>query len=369
MKLKTNLQLWAAGLIALSLSACSEVDEIDEVEQQEEEPVATREVPAEAIDGYFVREGEPLLGPPEETVIYESEDYADTPEEERKTIVFFTDDGGHGWMQHENTAGSILLAKRLAYALPGVRCIVLRDIFPDAEMLAEADSLVLFSNGHEGHPTMVFPEASELLENALEDGIGLVGIHWALEPGDDAGADLLNRAFGGHFKLDYSVNPMWLAEFKEIPAHPVNNGVEPYTIYEEYYFNIYFVDEGGERTDTLTAIPPDLVTKIPKDGPRSNNPHVRESAGQPHVIAWTWDRDDGGRSFGFNGGHFHWAWKHDDYRLGMLNAIAWTAGIDVPENGIDSPTPSDTELFLYQSDPKQADWRPHPQQPPMDSDD
>jgi len=348
------------GFVCFGLSSCA-----DREPKAEESIKHEAHIPREAIDGYFVREGEPLLGPPNETAVYESKDYANIPEEQRKVILFYTDDGGHGWMQHENTAGSILLAKRLAHSLSGIRCIVLRDTFPDTEMLANASALVLFCNGYEDHPSMDADVLQEL-EKALANGIGMAAFHWALEPGDEAGADFLNRAIGGHFKLNYSVNPMWLAEFKEIPKHPANHGVNPYTIFEEFYFNIFFNNEGGTHTTLLKAIPPDSVTVIPFDGPRSNNSHVRTSAGQPQILAWTWQRDDGGRSYGFTGAHFHWAWKDDNYRRGALNGIAWAAGVDIPENGIDSPTPSDVELFLYQSDPKPENWRPHPMQPPMD---
>ena len=32
----------------------------------------------------------------------------------------------------------------------------------------------------------------------------------------------------------------------------------------------------------------------------------------------------------------HWNWAHPDYRKLVLNAIAWIAGAEVPENGIES---------------------------------
>ena len=35
----------------------------------------------------------------------------------------------------------------------------------------------------------------------------------------------------------------------------------------------------------------------------------------------------------------HWNWAHDDFRKVVLNAIAWCAGADVPEGGIQSTTP------------------------------
>ena len=42
----------------------------------------------------------------------------------------------------------------------------------------------------------------------------------------------------------------------------------------------------------------------------------------------------GGRGFGFTGGHFHRSWGNDDLRKLVLNAILWTAKIEVPNEGI-----------------------------------
>ena len=47
---------------------------------------------------------------------------------------------------------------------------------------------------------------------------------------------------------------------------------------------------------------------------------------------------DGGRGFGFTGGHVHWNWKIDDQRKLMLNTIAWIAKLEVPSDGVPSKT-------------------------------
>ncbi|MCX6917466.1 MAG: hypothetical protein NT167_31270, partial [Verrucomicrobia bacterium] len=43
----------------------------------------------------------------------------------------------------------------------------------------------------------------------------------------------------------------------------------------------------------------------------------------------------GGRGFGFTGGHFHRNWANDNYRKVVLNAILWTAKVEVPANGVE----------------------------------
>jgi len=56
----------------------------------------------------------------------------------------------------------------------------------------------------------------------------------------------------------------------------------------------------------------------------------------PQHTSWAFQRDDGGRGFGFCGGHYHKGWGNDDQRKLVLNAIVWTARAEVPANGIES---------------------------------
>ena len=42
---------------------------------------------------------------------------------------------------------------------------------------------------------------------------------------------------------------------------------------------------------------------------------------------------DGGRSFGFTGGHFHHNWANENFRRLVTNGILWTAKIEVPTGG------------------------------------
>ena len=57
--------------------------------------------------------------------------------------------------------------------------------------------------------------------------------------------------------------------------------------------------------------------------------------GDPQVLAWASERPGGGRGFGFTGGHFHRNWADDNYRKVVLNAILWTAKVEVPANGVE----------------------------------
>ena len=53
-------------------------------------------------------------------------------------------------------------------------------------------------------------------------------------------------------------------------------------------------------------------------------------------------RDDGGRSFAFIGGHAHKNWQIAELRKTVLNAILWSAHVDVPAGGVESSLPSES---------------------------
>jgi type 1 glutamine amidotransferase len=70
----------------------------------------------------------------------------------------------------------------------------------------------------------------------------------------------------------------------------------------------------------------------------------------PQSVAWAVERADGGRGFGFTGGHFHAGWGNNDQRKLMLNAILWSAKGEVPAEGVASTvSPGDLAINL---DPK-----------------
>jgi type 1 glutamine amidotransferase len=84
------------------------------------------------------------------------------------------------------------------------------------------------------------------------------------------------------------------------------------------------------------------------DGPHSGNSAVREAVkrGEPQHVAWAAERANGGRGFGFTGGHFHKNWGDDQFRKVVLNAILWVAKVEVPKGGVKSQV---TEEMLAQN--------------------
>lgn len=277
----------------------------------------------------------------------------DSNAEEIKKIVFVAGPQSHGYGAHEHYAGCRLLAKWLDESGLAVETSVYKDGWPsDPAAFEGADAIVVFSDGGGGHPMR--PHMDQVAP-LVEQGVGMAMLHYAVEipPGEEG--DLLKEWIGGYFETHWSVNPHWVAEFTEFPDHPVANGLRPFEINDEWYYHMRFVDDMEGVTPILTAIPPDSTRERP-DGPHSNNPTVRARVGEPEHVAWVYERPDGGRGFGFTGGHWQWTWAQPEFRTVVLNAIVWTAGLDVPEGGTPSTTPTLEELEANQDYPQPDDF-------------
>ena len=103
-------------------------------------------------------------------------------------------------------------------------------------------------------------------------------------------------------------------------------------------------------TPILSDLPGPDTLKRP-DGAHSGNPHVRAAVLQrkePQHVAWAAERPDGGRGFGFTGGHFHRNWGDDNFRKLVLNAIVWAAGDEVPQCGVEVGRVTEFDLAANQ---------------------
>jgi hypothetical protein len=121
--------------------------------------------------------------------------------------------------------------------------------------------------------------------------------------------------------------------------------VKPFSVNDEWYYHMRFVKDLKGVTPILTDVPLTKTLKRP-DGARSGNPAVRKAVanGESQHVAWAYERPDGARGFGFTGGHVHMNWQHDDNRKLMLNAILWTANVEIPKGGVPSKKPSKEEM-------------------------
>jgi type 1 glutamine amidotransferase len=252
----------------------------------------------------------------------------------RKKLVMVAGKPSHGPGQHEFRAGCMLLDKCLKESCPTLVTEVYSGGWPtDPTAFDNADAVFFFADGGLGHPVLQSNRLGQI--NALaKRGVGIACLHYAVEVTKDKGGAEFLQWMGGYFEPHWSVNPHWtLAQTELAKDHPITRGVKPFEINDEWYYNMRFVDPTKGLTLILTAVPPDSTRERP-DGPHSNNPTVRANRGGREALAWAYERTEGGRGFGCTGGHFHANWGNDDFRKLMLNALAWTAGVDVPTDGI-----------------------------------
>jgi type 1 glutamine amidotransferase len=261
---------------------------------------------------------------------------------QKKFVLMLAGRPSHGAGEHEHNAGIKLFKKCLDENAPQVEVkAYFSGEWPSADDFAKADTFVVYSDGGGGHPS-VQQERLKQLDKEMNRGMGYVCIHYAVEvPKDKGGAEFL-KWLGGYFETNWSVNPHWEAKITEIPKHPVSNGVKPFQSLDEWYYHMRFRPEMKGVTPILTDLPPDSTLKRP-DGPHSGNPAVREAIKnkERQHIAWAVTREDGGRGFGFTGGHFHRGWANDNQRKLLLNAILWTAKAEVPADGVPSTVTAD----------------------------
>jgi hypothetical protein len=273
-----------------------------------------------------------------------------------KKIVLVAGPRSHGYASHEHNAGFLLLGKSLNENMPGVYAAVYTNGWPkDPTAFDNAEAIAVFCDGGGGHVVM---RHLEEVDKLAKKGVGIAMLHYAVEVPKGKPGDYMLDWTGGYFETFWSVNPHWKAEFKELPKHPITHGVKPFFMDDEWYYHMRFVENMSRRagiTPILTAIPPDSTRRKGNDA-HGANPHVRARMGMPEHVAWAYERTDGGRGFGFTGGHWHWSWASNDFRKLVLNALVWITGADVPPEGVPSKTPSIDELEANQDYPKPNNW-------------
>jgi type 1 glutamine amidotransferase len=237
-------------------------------------------------------------------------------------VVLVAGRASHGPGDHEFFAGCAILMNLLKQT-PGVFPVMARDGWPkDPRTFENAKALVFYMDGGSRHP-IIEKGHREVVQKLVDQGVGFVNLHYAVEY-PKSQSDHVLAWLGGYYETGFSTNPHWKGDFRDLPTHPVTRGVKPFAIQDEWYFNIRFAPESKNVTPILRATPPDDVRRTEA---------AKQFPGRSEVVAWTFERPEGGRSFGFTGGHFHRNWGDPDFRRLVTNAVLWTAKVDVPEGG------------------------------------
>lgn len=242
------------------------------------------------------------------------------PAATRKKVVLIAGKNSHGEGEHAHTAGVMLLKQCLETSpnVAGMDVEVVLNGWPeDPSTLDDADTILVYADGFGGHPLFSKPERLKQIRGLMARGTGLVCLHYAVAPPKNAESEALFLDWlGGYYKDGYSKNPMNEPDITPAtPEHPICRGLKPYSTRDEFYYHNMF----GENDERVTPI---ISAMLPKDDPK------------PESLAWAVERADGGRGFGFTGGHFHKNWQVEPFRKMVLNAILWTAMMEVPDVGV-----------------------------------
>ncbi len=263
-----------------------------------------------------------------------------------KRIVLIAGKPSHPPGMHEFRAGSLLLQKALA-GVPGITVQVYDGGWPskmvdgarvdDDAALDGADAVLIYADGGRGNPAIQGNRIA-VLDALAAKGVGLGFAHYAVEVPAGAPGDAMLRWIGGFYEDHYSVNPMWTPPFDTLPNHPVTRGVKPFATHDEWYFNMrWSTDPAVQKrvTPILVATPSDDVRDGPYVSPKGPYDHIIAASGRAETMMWVFERSDGGRGFGFTGGHTHANWGDPNERKIVLNALLWLAKVDVPAGGVE----------------------------------
>lgn len=186
---------------------------------------------------------------------------------------------------------------------------VVSDGWPkDASMFKGLSTIVVYTT-----PAAEFlfdaPHRDEVAK-LLDNGVGLVTIHWASSVNkknlDRLGPTWL-KYMGGTWISNVGLHT-GKSPLKQLkPEHPVCRGWKEYELHDEYYLN-----------PTIKDATPLLQVKA-KD--------------KAVVVGWAFERPSGGRSFGTTLGHFYRNFQQEAFRRMIVNAILWTAKVEVPKVG------------------------------------
>lgn len=237
---------------------------------------------------------------------------------------------------HEVAAGGRLMADALKNAtnIADIRTEVVHAWPDNAELLGTVSSVVFIGDTFPAERFGNSDVAMRDLQQMMARGCGIVCVHYATglqaeDVADDGDHPLLHW-LGGYFatrcKHHQSIARIYseAAIDKADPEHPIARGWRPFKVNDEPYINNYFGKDGNRLAVGVTPI---AVSMLPPEKP------------QKEIVAWAIERSDKGRGFGIVMPHFYQNWRQDDLRMLILNAIVWTAGREVPGQGVKTPKP------------------------------
>jgi type 1 glutamine amidotransferase len=180
------------------------------------------------------------------------------------------------------------------------------------DLIGRADAIVLFL-AEGARWVQNDPKRREALARLAARRGGIVALHWAIGTKDAGPIDGLLKLLGGcHGGPDRRYKELETTVQVTDPKHPIAAGIDNFPVRDEFYYQLKFVKPEGSIRPVLRAM----------------------IDGRAETIAWSWERPNGGRSFGFSGLHFHDNWRLPEYRRLVAQGVLWTLGKDIPSKGL-----------------------------------
>jgi hypothetical protein len=142
-------------------------------------------------------------------------------------------------------------------------------------------------------------------------------LHQGVDIAKDHG-DRMRSWMGAAWEKGYSQRAHWVDTYDIFADHAVTRGVKPFKIDDGYLFKLRFANGNAGVTPLLKTVNP-------------KTPGVKRD--DTSIVAWAFERKDGGRSFAFTGGHLHVSFAEEGYRRFLTNGILWSAKVEIPEAG------------------------------------
>jgi len=236
---------------------------------------------------------------------------------------------------HEVAAGGRLVAHCLSHAtnVPKIHAEVITEWPTDRTRLQKIATVVFTGDRFPPEEMADRDRIMADLATMMDHGCGLVCFHYATGLGASHvkpdGDHPLLRWMGGYFATrcahHQSIAKIFNAATIEPTKsdHPVLRGWKPFTVRDEPYISNYFGPNGLAPNVTALA-----TAQLPPESPKSE------------IVAWAVSRADGGRGAGIVMPHFYKNWQVTDLRMLIMNAIVWSAKLDVPPSGVQTPEPN-----------------------------
>jgi len=227
---------------------------------------------------------------------------ADNEPRPQRLLLLGQGPDGHPQGTHEYMQGLKLMQKMLA-GEKGLEVEIVKADEPwtdGPQKLAQADGVVVFLA--QGAAWLnKDPKRRQAFEAFAARGGALVVLHWGMGTKNAKDIEPFTAIFGAcHGGPDrrYKVLETDVAA----ADHPIAEGIRDFRLKDEFYYAL-------KRAKTAEKLQPVLRAQID---------------GNWEMVAWAWQRPDGGRSFGFSGLHFHSNWERPEYRILVHRGILWS---------------------------------------------